>query len=70
MYRRSGPINKDKLQYNNLKLTAHVFNTYFLTITDKMNSDTRTLMTEDTTKNLTAVIPKTLPNINLIPTSN
>jgi hypothetical protein len=69
MYRRSGPINKDKLQYNNLKLTAHIFNTY-LTITDKMNSDTRTLMTEDTTKNLTAAIPKTFPNINLTPTSN
>jgi hypothetical protein len=34
-----------------------------------MNSDTTALMTEDTTKYLNEGIPKTFPNINIIPTT-
>jgi hypothetical protein len=34
-----------------------------------MNNDTTTLITEDTTKYLTEAIPKTFPNINLMPTT-
>jgi hypothetical protein len=42
----------------NPKLLAHSFNTDFLTIIEKMNNDTTTLMTEDTTKYFTEVIPE------------
>jgi hypothetical protein len=34
-----------------------------------MNNDTTTLTTEDTTKYLTVAIPKSFPNINLMPTT-
>jgi hypothetical protein len=32
------------------KLIAHSFNTYFITITERMNNDTKTLTTEDVKK--------------------
>jgi hypothetical protein len=53
----------------NSKLSANSFNIYFLTITERTNNDTTTLTTEDTTKYLTEAIPKTFPNINLMPTT-
>jgi hypothetical protein len=53
----------------NPKLLADSFCTYFLTIIERMNSDTTTLTTEDTTKYLTEAIPKTFPNIYLMPTT-
>jgi hypothetical protein len=60
-----------KINYNIIKnsnLIAHPLNTYFLTIIEKMNNDTTTLMTEDATKYLTEEIQKTFPNIYLMPT--
>jgi hypothetical protein len=43
----------------NPKVLANSFNTYFLTIIERMNNDTTTLTTEDTTKYLTeAILPK------------
>jgi hypothetical protein len=53
----------------NPKLIANSFNTYFLTIIERINSGTTTLTTEDATKYLDEAIPKTFPNINLIPTT-
>jgi hypothetical protein len=53
----------------NPKLTAHSFNTYFLTIVERMNNDTITLTRQDATKFLTEAIPKTFPSINLMPTT-
>jgi hypothetical protein len=34
-----------------------------------MNNDTTTLTTEDATKYLTETIPKTFPNVSLVPTT-
>jgi hypothetical protein len=53
----------------NPKFIAHSLNTYFLTIVERMNKDTITLKREDATKFLTEAIPKTFPNINLMPTT-
>lgn len=61
-----------KINYNALKvlkLTAHSFNTYFLTVVEAINNDTRNV-TEDATKYLGEAIPKAFPNTNLIPSSN
>jgi hypothetical protein len=60
-------VNENVLK--NPKVIAESFDTYFLTIIKKMNSDITALMTEDTTKYLNEGIPKTFPNINLIPTT-
>jgi hypothetical protein len=53
----------------NPKLFAYSFSTCFLTIIERMNNDTTTSTTEDATKYLTEAIPKTFPNINLMPTT-
>jgi hypothetical protein len=61
-----------KIKHNaikNPKLLANSFNTYFLTIIERMNNGTTTLTTEDATKYLIEAIPKTFPNINLMPTT-
>jgi hypothetical protein len=58
-------INYNAIQ--NPKLLAYTFNTYFLIIIERMNNDTTTLTTEDATEYLTEAIPKTFPNINLMP---
>jgi superoxide dismutase len=60
-------INDNAIQ--NPKLFANSFNTDFLTIIERMNNDTTTLTTEDATKYLTEAIPKTFPNIYLMPTT-
>jgi hypothetical protein len=60
-------INDNAIQ--NPKLLANTFNIYFLTIIERMNNNTTTLTTEDATKYLTEAIPKTFPNINLMPTT-
>jgi hypothetical protein len=60
-------INDNAIQ--NPKLLANTFNTYFLTIIERINNDTTTLTIEDATKYLTEAIPKTFPNINLMPTT-
>jgi hypothetical protein len=54
-------INDNAIQ--NPKLLADTFNTYFLIIIERMNNDTTTLTTED-------AVPKTFPNINLMPKTN
>jgi hypothetical protein len=53
----------------NPKLIAPSFNTYFLTIIERMSNDTTTSTTEDATKHLTETIPEAFPNINLLPTT-
>jgi hypothetical protein len=52
----------------NPKLLADSFNTYLLIIIERISNDTTTL-TEDATKYLTEAVPKTFPNINLMPTT-
>jgi len=51
------------------KLIANSFNTYFLTITERMNNDTTTITKEDTIKYLSKAIPRTFPNMNLMSTT-
>jgi hypothetical protein len=63
----STKINDNGIQ--NPKLLANTFNTYFLTIIERMNNDITTLTIEDATKYLTEAIPKTFPNINLMSTT-
>jgi hypothetical protein len=53
----------------NPKLIAHSFNTYFLIIIGKLNTDTTALMTEDTTQCLIEEIPRTFQNTNLMATT-
>jgi hypothetical protein len=53
----------------NPKLVADSFNTYFLTIVERMNNDTTTLTIEDATKYLAEAITKNFLNINLMPTT-
>jgi hypothetical protein len=76
--KETGKVSKEdvtpaiKINYNvikNPKIIAHSFNTYFLTIVERMNNDTITLTREDTTKFLTEAIPKNFPSINLMPTT-
>jgi hypothetical protein len=60
-------INDNAIQ--NPKLVTNTFNSYFLTTIERLNNDTTTLTTEDATKYLTETIPKTFPNINVMPTT-
>jgi hypothetical protein len=65
-------IKKNDNAIKNPKLLPNSFNTYFLTIIERMHNDTTTfttLTTEATTKYLMEAIPKTFPNINLMPTT-
>jgi hypothetical protein len=59
----------DNVIKNHPKLIADSVNSYFLTIIDRMNNDITALTTEDAMKCLTEAIPKTFPNINLMPTT-
>jgi hypothetical protein len=59
-------INDNGIQ--NPKLLENSFNTCFLKIIERMNTDNTTLTTEDATQYLTEAIPKTFPTINLMPT--
>jgi hypothetical protein len=55
---------------NDSKHIANSFNTYFLTIVERMNSsDTITPTTEDAMKLLAKAIPNSFPNMNLLPTT-
>jgi hypothetical protein len=63
------PIKIDDDAIQNPKPLANTFSTYFLTIIERMNNNTTTLTTEDATKYLIEAIPKTFPNINLMPTT-
>jgi hypothetical protein len=58
-------INDSVIKYP--KLIAYSF--FFLTIIERMNNDTTILTAEDEKKYLTEAIPKTFPNINLMPTT-
>jgi hypothetical protein len=60
-------INDNAIQ--NPELLVNSFNTYFVTIIEKINIDTTTLRTEDATKYLMEAIPKTFPDISLMPTT-
>lgn len=51
----------------NPKLFINHFNTYVLTIVKRMNNDTKTI-TEEAIKYHAQAIPKTFPNIELMPT--
>jgi hypothetical protein len=57
---RSDPINKKWNVIKCPKLIADSFITYFLTITERMNNDITTI---------TTAVPRTFPNINLMPTT-
>jgi hypothetical protein len=64
---RSIKINDNAIK--NPKPLANSFNTYFLTIIERINNDTTTLTTEDATKYITEAIPKTFPKKNIMPTT-
>jgi hypothetical protein len=65
LYRRIHPINKGIKEPKN----HSSFFKDFLTPVDSMNSDVITVTTEKATKYLAEAIPKTFPNVNLMPTT-
>jgi hypothetical protein len=50
-------------------ITAKSFNTYFLTVVEKLNSDTKCPTEEDSIQYITKTIRGTFPGINLSPTT-
>jgi capsular polysaccharide biosynthesis protein len=64
------PIKINDNIVNDPKHIANSFNTYFLTIVERMNSsDTITPTTEDGMKLLAKAVPNSFSNVNLMPTT-
>jgi hypothetical protein len=50
------------------KLIANSFNTYFLTTVEKLNKSTKSPTEEEAIQYMTKTIPRTFPDINILPT--
>jgi hypothetical protein len=59
---RRKPINVT----NSPKLTESSFSTYFLTIFEKLNNGTKNPIEEKAIQYMNKIIPRNLPNINLL----
>jgi hypothetical protein len=53
---------------NSPKLVANSFSTYFLTTLEKLNNGTKSPAEEEAIQYMTKTIPRTFPDINLLPT--
>jgi hypothetical protein len=54
---------------NSPKLRANLFNTYFLTIVEKLNNGTKSPTEEEAIQCMTKKIPRTFLDINFLPTT-
>jgi hypothetical protein len=52
---------------NRPKLTANSFNTHFLIIVEKLNNSTKSPTEEEAIQYVTKTIPRSFPDINLLP---